>query len=54
MCMDLAIDEFDIGISWLCIANHFLSDLWGYVHGFGHQPESSIAPLAHYNLLKLI
>ena len=31
MCMNLAIDEFDTGISWLCMANLFLPNLWGYV-----------------------
>ena len=38
----------------LDIANPFPPDLWGYVHGFGHQPEGLIAPLAHYNPLKLV
>ena len=51
--MDLAIDEFDTGMSWLCMANPFPPDLWGYVHGFGHQPEGSVAPLAHYNPMKV-
>ena len=38
----------------LDIANLFSPDLWGYVHGFGHQPESLIALFAHYNPLKLV
>ena len=38
----------------LDIANPFPPDLWDYVYGFGHQPEGSIAPLAYYNLLRLI
>ena len=38
----------------LDIANPFPPDLQGYVHGFGHQPEGSIALLAHYNPLKLV
>ena len=37
----------------LDIANPFPPDLQGYVHGFGHQPEGLIAPLAHYDLLKV-
>ena len=37
----------------LNVANRFPSDLWGYVHGFGHQPESLVAPLTYYDLLKL-
>ena len=27
------------------MANPFPPDLWGYVHGFGHQPKGSIVPL---------
>ena len=38
----------------LDIANPFPPDLRGYGHGFGHQPEGLIAPLAHYNSLKLV
>ena len=37
----------------LDIANPFPPDLRGYVHEFGHQPEGSIVPLAHYNPLKV-
>ena len=37
----------------LDIANPFPPDLQGYVHGFGHQPEGLITPLAHYDLLKI-
>ena len=32
------------------MANPFLPDFWGYVYGFGHQPEGSIVPLAYYTL----
>ena len=39
------MNEFDTGMSWLCMANPFPPDLWGYVHGFGHQPKGSIVPL---------
>ena len=34
------------------MANLFPPDLWGYVHRFSHQPEGSITPFAHYDLLK--
>ena len=29
------------------------TDLWGYVHGFGHLPEDLVAPLIHWVSLKL-
>ena len=34
-------------------SNPFPPDLWGYVHGFGHQAEDLIVPLAHYDPLKV-
>ena len=34
------------------MANLFPLDLWGYLHGFGYQPESLIAPFVYYDLLK--
>ena len=37
-------------MSWLCIANLFPPDLWGYVHEFGYQTKGLIAPLAYYAL----
>ena len=37
-------------MSWLCMANPFPPDLWGYVHGFGHQTKGLIVPLAYYTL----
>ena len=47
--MTAAEKTFSTGLT----ANPFPPDLWGYVHGFGYQTEGSIAPLAHYNPLKI-
>ena len=51
--MELTTDEFDTGMSWLCMANPFPPDLWGYVHGLCYQPaqclvKGLIVPLAYY------
>ena len=51
--MDMAIDEINTGMSSLCMANPFLPDLWGYMHGFRYQPArylegfDSIACILH-------
>ena len=38
----------------LYMADFFLLDLWGYVHGFGYHPEGLLVPRRYYNSLKLV